>query len=214
MKKSAMISGMNFGTELLTNLYKSVKKAGGTEEDIYTKCKSGSPLFEKWARDIVEDKKSYQHFTVVEKDIQIPQNTVNKDEFFKEKFIWMSKSFKKNILPEIEETINSADYTLTSLKLNQSLSDFQIRKDIGEDEVVSPHQLAEEFCSMLNTQSNGQSGPLLTNGYANIRYVQLSNGTILAVDVSWHASARQWNCHTWRLAARDWHDAHRFFVRS
>ncbi|GEM_PF-3566610 len=214
MKKSAMISGMNFGSEFLTSLYKSVLKAGGTEEDIYNKCKTGSSLFEKWAKDIVENKKSYQHLTVIDQNIQIPKATFNKDEFFSQKFIWMSPSFQKDILPEIEQEITSADYTLTSLKLNHPLSNHEIRKDLGEDEVVSPHQWAQEQCALINTQSQGKPGSLLVNGYANIRYVQLSNGTTLAVFVLWDANARQWDCDTWELDDDGWDTEFRFLARS
>ena len=53
MKKSVMVSGMNFGTEILNNLYRSVIKAGGTEEQIFEKLKTGSPLYDKWAEDII-----------------------------------------------------------------------------------------------------------------------------------------------------------------
>ena len=214
MKKSAMISGMNFGTEFLTNLYKSVKKAGGTEEDIYTKCKSGSPLFEKWANDIVGEMKLYQHFSVTDSNIPIPKITLNTDEFFSQKFIWMSDNFKNVILSEIKQEITSVSHTLTSLKLNKSLSDFDIRKDLGEDEVVTPHQWAEEFCPLMNQQDKGQPGPLLTNGYANIRYVKLSNGTVLAVDVYWLADGGQWDCNAWELGDNGWFAEERFFLRS
>ena len=213
MKKSAMISGMNFGTEFLTSLYKSVLKAGGTEEDIYNKCKTGSPLFEKWAKDIVENKKSYQHFTVINQNISIPKATFNKDKFFSEKFIWMSESFKKCIFSEIESSISSANYTLASLQLTQSLSDFNIRKDLGEDEVVTPHQWAQEMCALMNQQSRGQEGLLLISGYANIRYVKLSNGTVLAVLVYWDAHDCQWRCNTWGLGGVGWGAGFRFFVR-
>ncbi len=162
----------------------------------------------------VKKMKKYQHFSIVDQNIQIPQTTLNKDEFFSQKFIWMSSSFQKEILSEIENTITPVDYTLTSLTLNQSLSDINIRKDLGEDEVVTPHQWAQELCALMNEQSAGQSGSLLTNGYANVRYVKLANGTILAVDVRWAADGRQWRCNAWLLDARAWYGDRRFFVRS
>lgn len=172
-----------------------------------------TPFLSRNEGGVMKNKKSYQHFSIVNSNIQIPKATFNKDKFFSEKFIWMSDSFQKNILPEIEQEITSANYTLTSLQLTQSLSDFDIRKDLSEDEVVTPHQWAQEMCTLMNQQSRGQEGSLLTNGYANIRYVKLSNGTVLAMDVDWDAPACQWRCDTWELDDNVWLAGLRFFVR-
>ncbi len=53
MKKSVMVSGMNFGTEFLTNLYKEVVKKGGTEEMVFESLKTGSDLIPRIAEMIV-----------------------------------------------------------------------------------------------------------------------------------------------------------------
>ncbi len=158
--------------------------------------------------------KKYQHFTVTSQNIQIPQQTFSKNEFFKKKFIWMSDNFGKDILPEIEEIITPASYVLTSLKLNRSLSDSSIRKILGKDEVVSLHQWAQETCALMEEQSEGQAGPLLTDGYANVRYVQSSSGTILAIGVLWIDGVRQWYCCAWELDISLWSDDCGFFIRS
>lgn len=172
-----------------------------------------TPFLSRNEGGVMKNKKSYQHFSIVNSNIQIPKATFNKDKFFNKEFIWMSDSFQKNILPEIEQEITSANYALTSLQLTQSLSDFNIRKDIGEDEVVTPHQWAQEMCTLMNQQSSGQEGPLLTSGYANISYVQLSNGTILAVSVDWLAGSCQWHCDMWELGDDIWAAGDGFFVR-
>lgn len=66
MKKSLMVSGMNFGMEFLTNLYKEVVKKGGTEETIFEAFKTDSGLIPKIAEMIVgtgnKDKKSQNEF--------------------------------------------------------------------------------------------------------------------------------------------------------
>ena len=53
MKKQLVVSGLNFGSEFFTTLYKKVMKFGGTEEQVFDAMKTESPLIEKWAEDIV-----------------------------------------------------------------------------------------------------------------------------------------------------------------
>lgn len=53
MKKSVMVSGMNFATEFLNNLYKEVVKIGGNEEQIFTALKTGSKAIPEIAKLIV-----------------------------------------------------------------------------------------------------------------------------------------------------------------
>lgn len=55
-KKSAMVSGMNFATEFITDLFKAVVKLGGTEEQIFESLKTGSEFISKCAEMIVQKK--------------------------------------------------------------------------------------------------------------------------------------------------------------
>lgn len=53
MKKSSMVSGMNFATEFLNSLYKEVLELGGTEEEIFTALKTGNKTIVEFAKLIV-----------------------------------------------------------------------------------------------------------------------------------------------------------------
>lgn len=158
--------------------------------------------------------KEYQHFTALNETIHIPKSILKKETFFSQKFIWISGVFKKHVFPEIKDEIQSADYTLTALKLDHPLSDDAVRRDLGEDEFVSPHEWAQEMCALIKEQNEGQHGPLLTNECGNIRYVKLSNGNVLSIIVAWDDEDKRWNCIAHELDHYDWDADFRFFVGS
>src|SRR3990167_3549470 len=56
MKKSLMVSGMNFATEFINGLYKAVVKLGGNEEQMFDALKTGSEFISKCAELIVQKK--------------------------------------------------------------------------------------------------------------------------------------------------------------
>lgn len=56
VKKSSMVSGMNFATEFINDLFKTVVKLGGTEEQIFDAFKTGSEFIQKCAKIIVQTK--------------------------------------------------------------------------------------------------------------------------------------------------------------
>ncbi len=62
----------------------------------------------------------------------------------------------------------------------------------------------------LTVQANGEDGPLLTNGYANIFYVLGKGGVLFAVNVHWHSD--KWRVRGWHLDEYGrWRAGHRIF---
>jgi hypothetical protein len=68
---------------------------------------------------------------------------------------------------------------------------------------------------LLKLQPNGESGSLLTNGYANIFYVRDANGVLRAVGVRWSANYGGWDVYAGSVEGPDeWGSGHRVFSRN
>ncbi|OGC87672.1 hypothetical protein A3D70_01180 [Candidatus Adlerbacteria bacterium RIFCSPHIGHO2_02_FULL_54_18] len=50
-----------------------------------------------------------------------------------------------------------------------------------------------QFFALLSKQGKGESGPLLTNGWANIAYIRDDEGNLWAVYAHWSAGRSGWN---------------------
>lgn len=220
MKKSETISGMNFGTEFLSNLYKKVVKLGGSEEQMFDAMKTESPLIEKWAKDIVDIVSSFKlkFLKLIQSGISVVSKSFNKKDFFTTNNgpvrFWFGDNFKSWILPEISEVVPEFSTVLTKLELTKSLNDSGIRPEIGESNVVSPDEWAAEFKELISTQPTGEKGILLVNGYSNIRYVRLSSGRVVAVDAYWNADCCGWCLDASVLDDYRWGGGDGVFARS
>ncbi len=83
-----------------------------------------------------------------------------------------------------------SEQTLRYHKLRQSSMDGPIIAELG-GEARAETTLTEVF-SLMEKQSNGENGALLTDGYANIFYVRDSAGLLRTVGVYWSWSADGW----------------------
>jgi hypothetical protein len=92
----------------------------------------------------------------------------------------LGSNFEENFLDKIEEPSNAT--TLSVGKLLESSKDDKIIAELGGEEKAET-TLAEMF-SLMEKQANGESGDLLTNGYANIFYIRKA-GVLWAVSVNW-----------------------------
>ena len=80
--------------------------------------------------------------------------------------------------------------------------DREIKAELSEKHEVQLWQIAK----LIEAQEDGTSGPLLTNGYANIFYV-----AGFVVRVSWYGGSRRWDVDAWRLGGDHWDGGHRAF---
>ncbi len=124
------------------------------------------------------------------------------------KISYLGDNFKSWFLGKEEQPF--AGSTLKYGKLSRYSVDGPILAELG-GETAAETTLTELF-ALMEAQKNGESGPLLTNGYANIFYVRDAAGGLRAVYANW-------NDDGWRVGAvsilypNDWYDGHRFFSR-
>ncbi len=83
---------------------------------------------------------------------------------------------------KIEEHVG--EQTLSYGNLTKDSVDGPIIEELGGEAKVETTLSA--IYGLLLKQPKGEEGALLTNGYANIFYVRDVNGTLRAVDASWH----------------------------
>lgn len=100
---------------------------------------------------------------------------------------WTGDNFKRLFLNKIETNVEGA--TLAAHILTKSSLDAPILAELGSR---AETKLAYLF-QLLVMQVNGQSGVLLTNGYANIFYVRDDEGNLWAVDALWRSGCGYWD---------------------
>jgi len=106
---------------------------------------------------------------------------VNTDDDAPVKISYVRGNFKNWFLGKVEELI--AGQTLRYGKLRESSVDGPIIVEL-DGETKAETTLAEMF-SLMKKQGNGESGALLTNGYANIFYIRDCSGVLRTVSVYW-----------------------------
>jgi len=97
------------------------------------------------------------------------------------KISWLGDNLKSWFSAKVEEPI--PEITLRYQELRKSSVDAPIIAELG-GEAKAETTLAEMF-ALLERQKNGESGVLLTNGYANVFYIRDVNGVLRAVDARW-----------------------------
>jgi hypothetical protein len=71
-----------------------------------------------------------------------------------------------------------------------------------------------QFFSLLSKQGKGESGPLLTDGWANIAYIRDDEGILWAVDAFWRADRGGWIVGAHSVERPDrWYDGRRVLSR-
>ena len=127
----------------------------------------------------------------------------------KTRISYLGDKFKAWFLDKIEEPF--AGSTLRSFKLRESSLDGPIIAELG-GEVRAETTLAEVY-ALIERQKSGESGILLTNGWANIFYVRDSTGVLRAVFVDWYGAG--WHVRASAVSdPRRWDDGRRVFSRS
>jgi len=101
---------------------------------------------------------------------------------------FLGNNFKKHFLGKIENNVEPA--TIAVHQLERSSRDANIVAELGPEKRVI--KLAH-FYELIKAQANGQEGPLLVNGYANIAYIEDGSGSFWAVFAGWGSFSREWH---------------------
>lgn len=131
----------------------------------------------------------------------IQENTGTKAEV---KIAWLGDNLKTYFLDLVEKERGAIE--LRFHKLRGASLDAPIIAELGEVAEITLGQ----FWSLLRQQARGQSGPLLTNGWANIAYIRDVNEELRAVGAYWNADYGGWdveansvtNLHGWHAGRR------------
>lgn len=99
---------------------------------------------------------------------------------------FLSDNFKRHFLGKVEEGVVGA--TLAVHAVGRDSLDAPIMTELGEKKAF----LLAYLYQLVRAQAQGQCGPLLTNGYANIAYVVGGDGVVWAVRANWSSDFREW----------------------
>jgi len=102
------------------------------------------------------------------------------------KIAWLGDNFKRHFPDKVEEGIGAAELKIH--KLLQPAPDPPIIAELGEHPEITLGQLF----ALLQKQGNGEPGPLLVNGWANIAYIRDQDGANWAVFVYRRVGGRGW----------------------
>ena len=198
---SAVVSGAGFVSSFWANLDKEVRKRGGSDEAIYEALKDDSPLIPRFAELVVEMSRPKNPSLLIPVGTAMVTATttlfvasdrfvVNTEKNAPVKISYLGDNFMDWFLGKEEQPFGGS--TLNYGRLSRSSLDGPIIAKLG-GEAKAETTLTELF-SLMEMQKNGESGPLLINGYANIFYIRDVNGVLRAVSA-------YWNSDGWRVAA-------------
>lgn len=184
-----------------------VKKLGG--EEVARGILDGTVPFTVTAR--------AHEFLRTAGELTLPASTVLFDPaayFQTRKGLWVSDSFRHQILKYAHGVDSTARVTLSVFDLVKSANDAEIRSELPEDHVFEDaSEFSATLAKMIDLQPIGKDGILLTSGYWNIFYVQRVGG-VVAVFVYWHGHARRWYVYARPLDDLRWFEGRRAFSRS
>ncbi len=122
--------------------------------------------------------------------------------------IWVSEKFKKIFGGKVERNLPATK--LVAHELTQNSRDPGIITALGGD--VPAETFLGYIWELVKLQPRGETGALLTNGYANIFYVRDTEGVLWALDVYW--SGDGWYFSAYSLESqRDWPAGNQVFSR-
>lgn len=120
------------------------------------------------------------------------------DEFYQNRQgLWVSDSFKQLVVVKAQPTGAGMSFKLKLRPLGRNAIDREIEEELEEMLGKGKHlfdetQVSVMFACLIEGQPNGEGGPLLNNGYANLCYLPSS-----VVLVSWHSGHHEWHVSTW-----------------
>ena len=158
-----------------------------------------------------------RYLKLAAKDIVVKTVVVAKATLFGKKAsvkTYLGSNFESWVFPEIPDEIPAFDGKLQKTQLTKNMNDTAIQAELGQPK---PHTVVEFIAiiiHLLSKQAKGEEGMLLTNGYANIFYVQLADSRVVAVGVYWDADGRGWCFNADGLGGGTWGGGDVVFSRS
>lgn len=99
----------------------------------------------------------------------------------------MDNLFKQAFMGKVEKDVSQDRITI--YRLEEDAVYRAVLKELGEErkEIALTH-----FFALLKKQSQGQSGPLLTNGHGNVIFIKGNDGNFWAISANWNYVDRCW----------------------
>mgnify|MGYP001570609160 CR=1 FL=1 len=216
-KKSEYLSAFGIVFEIWKALVDAVKALGGGDEEM-RRILTSKKLREEIAKLIVGAKKlALVNLRLIAENIAVKAESFVKSSFFRtdsspELYFW--DNFKNWVLPEILELVPAFADVLTKTELTKAMYDSEIQDELGNPKPFSVAEFAAVISSLVKAQPNGESGTLLTNGYANIFHVQLKDARVVVVGVGRDSGGRAWDFGASALGAVQWRVGGCVFSRS
>lgn len=127
--------------------------------------------------------------------------------------MYFGSNFEEWILPELQKAKPSYKGKLVKHKLDVTMGDSEIIKK-WKVKPFSISELAYILGDNLLKQPTGETGNFENTGYANIFYVRLKSGEIVAVFAGWDSFGRGWRLISDRLDDNRWGEGRRVFARN
>jgi len=124
------------------------------------------------------------------------------------KISYLGDNFRSWFAGAVEENAPSAP--LVGFDLTQSAEDSEIIEDLGGE--ARAEVTLCEIWRLMQRQSSGEGGVLLTNGYANVFCVRGKDGVLRTVSVYWDGLG--WGVDADALGDSRWLGGHRVFSRN
>jgi hypothetical protein len=109
------------------------------------------------------------------------------------KIYYTGDNFKKWFGDKIEEPVDDAELAISRLK--EDSRDDRIRAELGDKRLT----MLSQFYAAIKAQGNGESGPLLVSGYANIFYIIDKDGEERAVHAVWGGASDGWYVNAYEV---------------
>lgn len=218
MARAEIVCELPFAAEFFTNVEKELEELGGTKEDVYEWMKTESEGARWLAQKIFSDKKSASKRLILKQQgISIVSETFHKSSFFSifgfaDLRYW--KNFIDLVMSEIPEVIPAFTGTLSKYCLTEKMNDIEIQGRLRNFEPFTVCEFATIIRDLVLRQLDGVSGILLNNGRANIFYVKLSDGTVVALLIYWSGKNHWWSFDVRDLDSKPWYNNVRVFSRN
>jgi|SRR3990172_10448492 len=113
---------------------------------------------------------------------------------------WLSDNFQKYVLNPAKPFSAISGMSFSKHSLKETTYDKDIMEELGINEqsgkLMTREEILHTIADLTGKQPKGESGTLLTNGYATIiGYMKCDDGVVRAVRVRWYSDNREWICY-------------------
>ena len=112
-------------------------------------------------------------------------------------YVW--DDFRSRIVAKAGPSEVGTTFEVESFELKQDLTDAKIEGALPKEHPFDETQVCAVIAGLIAEQPNGEKGPLINNGYANLFYVGSR-----VVNVHWDAGRRGWHVYMWRRDNYGW----------